>query len=76
MNWTQEQIVMSNVWARGSMWFPIRKVGNSKWIITNDGIWSLLGNVPTVFKTKRAAIEFCNNLCMIRFEQWGPKYND
>jgi hypothetical protein len=66
---TSEQHRFSNVWARGSDWWPIRKVGSSKWVITTEGVWALLGTVPVIFKTKRAATAFFNNLAMIRMHE-------
>jgi len=68
---TGDQHILSNTWAKGINWMPIRKVGNSKWIIdTTCGCWNQLGNIPVVFKTKTAAYEFLNNLCLSRFREW------
>jgi len=67
---THEQHIMSNTWARGSDWWPIRKVRAGKWLIDTSGIFAPLGQIPIVFKTKRAAQDFFNNLCLIRFREW------
>jgi hypothetical protein len=61
---------MSNAWARGADWWPIRKLRTGKWIIESTGCYELLGRIPVLFKTRREAREFFNNLCLIRFRQW------
>ena len=69
-NWTTDQWVMYNHWLRyGFEGLPVRKVKGG-WIIDAQGCWAPLGNVPKVFKLKREALEFCDNLASIRVKQW------
>jgi hypothetical protein len=68
---TQEQTIVSNAWARGSDWYPIRKVRAGKWIIVIEGYWEPLGTYqPNMFKTKTAAIDFFSNLCLLKIREW------
>jgi len=64
-----DHAVMSNFWSKGADWFPVREVKRG-WIIETEGVWAPLGTISTVFKTKHKAIEFVDNLCMIRFKEW------
>lgn len=78
MAWTQEQTVASAHWSMyACTGFPIRKLGR-KWAIVVDStsLWrAITAGGPMLFKTKTAAIDHFNNLCMVRFKEWGPKYS-
>ncbi len=51
--------------------FPVRKVGNAKWIITPEGFnTAVCASIPTVFKTKHEACDFWNNLVLLRVREW------
>ena len=68
-DYTHDQHVFMSHWYHyGALGF-VRKVKGG-WIISNDGILAPLGNVPVVFKTKRAAMEYTDNLVSIRAKQW------
>jgi hypothetical protein len=56
----------------GSEGFPIVKVSKG-WIISIDAtsLWAVLGTYqPNVFKTKKEAVEFFDNLCLLKFKEW------
>lgn len=73
---THDQQVCLSHWHRfGGAGF-VRKVGPPRrswtrgWIITDEGICAPIGDVPTVFKTKKEAVAFADNLMLIRSKQW------
>ena len=67
---TQDQIIMRAHW---HLWgwdgLPVSKVKGG-WIIVSDGVWAPLGHVPKVFKTKREACAYADNLAFIRVKEW------
>ncbi len=66
---THDQKVCLAHWSRfGGASFVVKV--RSGWIITNEGLAAPIGDVPTVFKTKREAVAFVDNLLLIRSKEW------
>ena len=69
LDYTHDQQVMLSHWWRYGSASLVLKVKRG-WIISNEGILAPLGNVPVVFKTKRAAMDYADNLVSIRAKEW------